>query len=351
MVPKDGWQNLLESRKSKSIEFRRREASLLAMAFLGIVFLSVLVSINYQDYPPLLVQILLANDIGLLATVIYYLKTKNLKLCGFITTGIALVLNVLLIYSGGKDDTALYWVMFFPLVAFSILGVKWGSIYTLLLFAISNFLLYVPGYILAEYNSVEMSRFLMAFVCVCTFSFINEYFRSREYSEAKSVTLRYQMDANTDALTGLPNRRFLDSNYLKNIVKEQEHFCIVLADIDKFKRVNDTYGHDIGDEALIHTASVFVDNIRSSDLLCRYGGEEFLFCLPNTELHQATRIAEKLRADLEQTPLNASNGEVLNLTSSFGVASLSKQTFEDALVQADKHLYKSKAEGRNRVTG
>lgn len=350
VVPKDGWQNLLESRKSRSVEFRRREASLMAMAILGIVFLTVLVTINYQDYPPLLLQILLVNDLGLLASVVYYLKTKNLKISGYFTTGIALILNVLLIYSGGKEDTGLYWVMFFPLVAYSILGVKSGSIYTLLLFAIANFLLYEPGNILAEYSSAEMSRFLMAFICVSTFSFINEYFRSREYSETKSITLRYQRDANTDPLTGLANRRFLTSNYVKNIVKEREDFCVVLADIDRFKAVNDTFGHDIGDEALVHTTNIFQSKIRGSDLLVRYGGEEFLFCLPDTSIKQAQRIAEKLRAALEKTPLEASNGQSLDLTCSFGVASLADKTFEDAISVADNNLYKSKAEGRNRVT-
>lgn len=345
---KDDWFELIENRNSRSIEYRRREASLIAMAFLGILSLTILISLNWQSYPQLLLNILVINDIALIASLALYFKTKRLKLAGFVCILCALLLDIMLIYSGGKEDTALYWALFFPLAAYSVSGVRLGSFFTLLMITTAVVLLYGVD-IVANYGEIEKSRFLMALFCISTLSFINEYFRTREYSETQNISLSYKKDANTDPLTGLPNRRFLESDYVNNAVEKNEAFVVILADIDNFKRVNDSYGHDVGDEALIHCANIFSDNIRKSDLLCRYGGEEFLFCLPDTKTKQARIIAEKLRVSLEQSEFTSRDGTKISLTSSFGVASLAERTFDDGIKTADKRLYKAKEQGRNQV--
>lgn len=345
---KDEWMELIENRNSKSIEFRRREASMVAMALLGICALTVLITINWRTYPDLLLNILIINDLGLTASLIIYFKTKQLKLAGVVCIVCALLLDMMLIYSGGKEDTALYWAMFFPLAAFSVSGVRLGSFFTILMFISAITLLYSVD-IVANYSPVEKSRFLMALFCVGTLSFINEYFRTREYSETRNMSLNYEKDANTDPLTHLPNRRFLESDYVNNAVQMNESFIVVLADIDNFKSVNDNYGHDVGDEALIHCANVFGQNIRKSDLLCRYGGEEFLFCLPDTSAKQAFSIAEKLRISLKKSKFVSKEGIELSLTCSFGLASLAERTFDDGIKAADKRLYKAKENGRDQV--
>jgi diguanylate cyclase (GGDEF)-like protein len=150
-------------------------------------------------------------------------------------------------------------------------------------------------------------------------------------------------------LTQIPNRRFIDSIYIKGVVYDTRDFCLVFADLDSFKSINDNYGHDVGDEALVHAVDVFKSRVRHSDLLCRYGGEEFLICLPDTSLEQANKIAEGLRSELQKSPLIVSDDQCLEMTCSFGVASLSGRTFEEAVQIADNCLYKAKELGRNQV--
>lgn len=345
---KNEWMELLENRNSKSIEFRRREASLIAMALLGISALTVLIATNWHLYSNLLLNILLINDLALILSLAYYFKTKNLRVAGAVCIACAFLLDVMLIYSGGKENTALYWALFFPLAAYSVSGVKAGSYFTTGMILTALYLLYAAD-IVGVYSSIEKSRFLMALFCISILSFINEYFRSREYWETSNMSLSYKKDANTDPLTRLPNRRFLESNYVSKVVECNESFIVIMADIDNFKSINDNYGHDVGDDALVHCANIFGLNIRKSDLLCRYGGEEFLVCLPNTKPKQAIAIAEKLRTSLKETPFIINDKQIIKLTCSFGVASLSDKTFEDGLKMADKRLYKAKENGRDQV--
>ncbi|MDO6718912.1 GGDEF domain-containing protein [Psychrosphaera sp. 1_MG-2023] len=345
---KNEWFELIDNRNSKSIEFRRREASLIAMAFLGISALSVLIATNWSTYPDLLLNILIINNIGLISSIAFYAKTKNLIVSGLICITFACILDLMLIYSGGKENTALYWTMFFPLAAYSVLGLTLGTIFTGVMFLFAILLLYSFD-IVAIYSAIEKSRYLMALLCISILCFINEYFRTREYYETSNMTLNYKKDANTDPLTRLPNRRFLESNYVKKVVECNETFIVIMADIDKFKMVNDTYGHEVGDLALKHCANIFGQKIRKSDLLCRYGGEEFLICLPNTNKEQAIVIAEKLRTSLKEASLTVCDKQTINFTCSFGIATLSNRTFEDGLKIADNRLYKAKENGRDQV--
>ena len=345
------WMGLLEAQHNKDIEFRRREASMVAMASLGVLFLTILLLLNVDTYPSLLRSILWFSNLLLLGTLFFYYKTRNIRLAGWINALITFGLNLLLIYSGGKQDTALYWVLFFPVAAFAILGVRGGLLLTGLLFCAAVIMLFVPDLTLANYDPVAKGRFLMSFVCISILSVINEFFRSRESHETRRISLSHKRDANTDPLTGIPNRRFLDSNYIKTQLfqESQQAAVVVMADIDKFKEINDTYGHDIGDEALLHTVDLFTTNLRHTDLLCRYGGEEFLLCLPGTELEQGRRIAEKLRKTLANSTFTTSKGDTIALTCSFGVAQSELDGFDQAVNQADDNLYKAKAEGRNLV--
>ncbi|WDY60054.1 GGDEF domain-containing protein [Pseudomonas sp. PSKL.D1] len=153
-------------------------------------------------------------------------------------------------------------------------------------------------------------------------------------------------EAHSDALTGLPNRRALQLA-LDTLMQGDEGFAVLALDIDHFKRVNDTYGHDAGDEVLQHLAGLMRQNSRHHDLPCRVGGEEFTMLLPGTELADARRIAERIRAAVEQ----ADTPHVGTLTLSIGVACRQPGTeqAETVLKQADELLYKAKQNGRNRV--
>lgn len=169
---------------------------------------------------------------------------------------------------------------------------------------------------------------------------------------AAQVALREQ--ATTDSLTGIWNRRtileILDRE-LARAKREGSPISVVLADLDRFKLVNDTYGHMAGDAVLCETVNRMKVSSRNYDSLGRYGGEEFLLVLPGCESAAAECQAHRLRLEIESRPLEMSEGS-LNVTCSFGVTSLSKVKQSDAetlLRVADAALYQAKEQGRNRV--
>jgi two-component system cell cycle response regulator len=159
----------------------------------------------------------------------------------------------------------------------------------------------------------------------------------------------------TDQLTGLHNRRYM-SRHLDTLIasahKSGKPIAFLIMDIDYFKAVNDTYGHDIGDEVLREFAARISANVRGIDLACRYGGEEFVVVMPDTDVAFAYTVAERLRQSVEANPFHISRDPgQLNITISIGIAgSDGNQDSADALLhRADQALYRAKREGRNRV--
>ena len=169
-----------------------------------------------------------------------------------------------------------------------------------------------------------------------------------------NVQLSLEM-AITDQLTGLHNRRYM-SRHLDTLIagagKSGKSIAFLIFDIDHFKKVNDTYGHDIGDEVLKEFADRIAANVRGIDLACRYGGEEFVVVMPDTDADFAYSVAERLRKSVETTPFAISREpHQLNITISIGVAVLTDQDDNAAtlLRRADQALYRAKHDGRNRV--
>ena len=164
----------------------------------------------------------------------------------------------------------------------------------------------------------------------------------------------------TDSLVSTFNRRYLSAQLVREVSRARRYkhpLSAVMADLDRFKRINDERGHQTGDEVLQRFASMAKSTIRPSDWIARYGGEEFVIVLPETDLAGAVATAEKLRAMCANAPFPTSTGEI-TVTASFGVAELgtesdvrSEDTAAQALLRrADAGLYTSKNEGRNRVT-
>jgi two-component system cell cycle response regulator len=180
--------------------------------------------------------------------------------------------------------------------------------------------------------------------------------RKKRYADRlrHNVQLSLEM-AITDQLTGLHNRRYM-SRHLDNLVetakKSGKPIAFVIMDIDYFKAVNDTYGHDIGDEVLKEFASRIAANVRGIDLACRYGGEEFVVVMPDTDVSFAMQVSERLRKSIETTPFPISREpKKLSLTISIGIAgSEGEGDSANALLhRADQALYRAKRTGRNKV--
>jgi len=158
--------------------------------------------------------------------------------------------------------------------------------------------------------------------------------------------------ANKDFLTGLYNRRyFFDSGnpiYSKNKRKKQ-NIAVAMVDIDKFKNINDTYGHDVGDIAIKEVKNILTDNLRASDLISRFGGEEFCILLEDISEHHAMEVFEKIRDNFEKNFINT--GEIIiSYTVSIGLCYGLSSSLEDMIKLSDEALYTSKETGRNKVT-
>ena len=197
----------------------------------------------------------------------------------------------------------------------------------------------------ATMRALELLNIIVPLTALALISF---YFRLASVEVEK----RLESLAMTDALTRLPNRRYirelLESERV-SALHSGRRFGVIIADIDGFKTINDTRGHDGGDHALREVAAVLRGALRGNDSAARWGGEEFLFLLPDTDLAGAAAAAEKLRLAVENAALSFA-GQPLPMTLTFGVAICSGTgSIDESVRRADRALYKGKELGKNRV--
>jgi diguanylate cyclase (GGDEF)-like protein len=164
---------------------------------------------------------------------------------------------------------------------------------------------------------------------------------------------RLRRQARTDALTGLLNRRAFDDRLGRELETAGSlgyEVTLVMCDLDRFKHVNDTYGHPTGDEVLRTVARIVAESVRERDIAARYGGEELVLVLPGTPLIGGRRLSERIRRSLEEAEIVTADGETIGVTASFGAASFPTHSSpERLLAAADQALYEAKRAGRNRV--
>ncbi len=169
---------------------------------------------------------------------------------------------------------------------------------------------------------------------------------------ARSETL--EQAALTDALTGMQNRRYFDealSEYLLEFGRIGKPVGLMIFDLDHFKQVNDTYGHDVGDDVLRAVAACLRDMTRYHDVVARLGGEEFAVVAPNMNVDMLTRLGERIRVAISAIPIALANDLQLRVTSSVGLAVWDgREAAEDLFRRADQQLYQAKRLGRNRVS-
>ncbi len=172
----------------------------------------------------------------------------------------------------------------------------------------------------------------------------------RDVTNRKKELKRLFFISTVDPLTGAYNRRYFKGRMEEEIERAKRTgrpFSLIMFDIDKFKDINDNYGHEVGDLTLKKVARTVKDRIRKSDIFCRWGGEEFLILLPETTLDGAVKLAEDLRERISQ--IEIPGGE--RITASFGVTEYRPgDTPRDIRIRVDSLLYRSKASGRNRIT-
>ena len=177
----------------------------------------------------------------------------------------------------------------------------------------------------------------------------------RQTQELEEVQKELKLLASQDYLTKLYNRRYFTetSVLITDLAKRNNtDTSIMMIDIDKFKTINDTYGHSIGDESIISLSKTLQKETRTSDVLCRWGGEEFIVLLPCTNLSGASVLAEKIRQSVEKITLNFKNDIKIQFTISIGITQIDKErntNIDYAINKADKALYEAKKSGRNKI--
>jgi two-component system, cell cycle response regulator len=184
---------------------------------------------------------------------------------------------------------------------------------------------------------------------------VNTQIKRWRFTEQLRMSVKASLEmAVTDSLTGLYNRRYLETHLahlVDHSVNRGKALSVLTIDVDFFKAVNDTYGHGVGDKVLQELSSRIRANTRSMDLCCRTGGEEFVLILPTADLELANKIAERLRKAVAGRPFAVGLPQGINVTVSIGVSTLGgiEDSQEALLTRSDEALYRAKREGRNRV--
>lgn len=345
-------RQLLRNSQQDEAETKRRRLTLYFISYVGGTIMAFMAWLNFGGGDTLLVGSLAAS-----AAVVYV----NVALSHafprndtfYYIAGLIVVFTVnALVYTGGLNNTGLYFI--FPLIFIQIIVVRFkpAIVYVSVTLGVAIALLFNQEYIVAEYPPEHVSRFLIATLCFVCVAFIGENFWHQSRKEMLKENLERMRQANTDPLTKLPNRRFLDAVFFDRAMEDPVSYfplSAVVVDIDHFKKINDTYGHDVGDDVLIHFTQLMKECVRNTDVVARTGGEEFLILFPHATLSQAVKLAEKIRENVEANPFI--QGDINHpITASFGVATaLTDSNINATLKQADDKLYVAKKNGRNRV--
>ncbi|TKI68452.1 diguanylate cyclase [Sulfurimonas crateris] len=159
-------------------------------------------------------------------------------------------------------------------------------------------------------------------------------------------------NAQRDFLTGLYNRRYFFTNaskYFEDAKENSEHFAIAMIDIDNFKKINDTYGHDAGDRAIVHLSDILRTNVSNEDIVARFAAEEFGVLLKDVSAQKAIEILERIRQNVQSSKTKGNNNEEINYTISIGLVTTNDENLDSSVNEADMLLYNAKQNGRNQI--
>lgn len=288
------------------------------------------------------------------ANYIFLYRTGKSGVTSLVILLMMTALCLYLISTGGSHNTGPLWIFVLPFLIFYILGLYKGVAYLLVLLLTVLYIFLIPdnSLLFTEYSAPFTARFIGSLLSLSILAFIYEY--SREDGRRELLNLSYKLDylSRKDYLTGLSNRRDMFErlrNELSRLERSGRVFSVLIADIDKFKNINDNYGHECGDHCLKEIANTLTTNTQKRDTVARWGGEEFLIFLPETSGNQAKVIAERLRLAIEKLVITFED-HTIHVTTSIGVAEyVPGQTLNTLINNADRQLYIAKNRGRNRV--
>ena len=266
-----------------------------------------------------------------------------------------ITLCIVTVVIGRNEISYFLWALAPPAVFFSILGKRSGMTISLLFFAVAVILMTLPESLMASkpYPLSVLGRYTTIYMILTFMLYYYESSQQLLYQYIRREKEKFEYASKRDPLTDLANRReLLDKmkEEQRRQLRQQKTFTLVLGDIDDFKKMNDTYGHDAGDHILKTVAQLLKDQVRGIDCPCRWGGEEFLIMLIETSIENGKNVAERIRDKIEKNHFSF-HGTPIPVTMTFGLSQFQgvNDTLDSCIKRADKAMYEGKRRGKNRV--
>jgi diguanylate cyclase (GGDEF)-like protein len=338
------------------MEDERVKQSLVAFGLIAIALLLVISVVNLATESGKLVWFTLVMSAIIAGCLINVRVSGRTTLTKHLYGLLMTIMAFELILSGGVQGNGHLWIFILPPVCYLLMGMLWGSVYFALILCVTALVLFSSWFTGSAYpyNTAFGIRFEMAMIGVAGMSLWYELIRRRMHRELAESYQRIKDVSRHDELTGLFNRRGgmeLIEHYKHVCERQASHCSVMMIDIDYFKRVNDTYGHAVGDEVLRGVCQTLGETVRSQDIGIRWGGEEFIYLLPGTDIDGARRIAQKALAQVRNQPIKSAVGEI-RVTCSIGIAQRAAGESSMRFIErADALLYEAKQSGRDRVAG
>jgi diguanylate cyclase (GGDEF)-like protein len=335
-------------------EVRRKIILVYVFSTIGFGFLTVFGIFALLNGRSLIAFITLSSAVFALANFALLLITSNHVRASYGVSLIIIAVALFLVIHGGVENTGLMWTYSaIPMILF-LHGHKRGLILLLGCLITYTLCMYIPSDLHAytQYSTAIKSRFIASYIALLMLLWIYEYTAHQTYARWRKLSDLFAEQARTDVLTGISNRRdIMEKINYENIraQRRQEQYSLLLIDIDHFKKINDEHGHDAGDKTLILIANTIKNAVFQRDLVGRWGGEEFMVILPDTNTVNATLAAEKIRSSVSETRIEYNNKHI-PVSISIGLATSDQHYNPDLYIKvADNCLYNAKARGRNCV--
>ncbi len=335
-------------------ERRRRISAVFALLIIAISF-SVFSLYHMYNHKYSIVAYNMLTVFGALSVLLYMRQRKKTPIAYWIIGAGSILIFIGTTIFGRTDVSIFLWAFVLPAVSFSVMGDKKGLMIVLVSFCAGLFLMAAPENLFHSppYSRSMVVRFSIIYLIL---TFVMYYYESSQQLLIRYIQQErdnFENASKHDLLTGLSNRR----NIIEKMEIERERhsrmgkpFAVIMGDIDNFKNLNDTYGHDTGDYVLQTIGSILVNQVRNIDCPSRWGGEEFLIILVDTDLEGGQRVAERIRKKVENTKFQYKDRE-FTVTMTFGLSIYqgADENIDECIRRSDNALYEGKSQGKNRV--
>ena len=342
---------------SSSNSIRELRKRLTAMSAILITMAAMVLFVVYHLYNRRYLVVAL-DGIGFflcLVILIYLRRTAKAGMAYLVICGFYMVMFSITTSLGRTDISYFLWSFILPVACFSLLGATKGAVVAMLYLFISLFLMTAPETVMSSkpYAPSVVSRYCIIYLIITLASYYYESSQKVMFQRLQQEKNKYERDSKLDHLTEIFNRREMIARMEIEQKRQLRHgnpFMLILGDIDNFKSVNDTFGHEQGDHVLKRIARIMKDQIRGIDCISRWGGEEFLIMLVETNLDDGQKVAERIRKSIEETVFEFRDSKItVTVTLGLSAHQGANDTIDSCIRRADQALYQGKKQGKNQI--